>query len=153
MKTAMAVLVGLTLVFPFSGFILPVAPPEECPEECLNDGHEVVTGTSCAAVDVEPITERGGTAEEGCSPTCTTCTSRVKIEWDCGSCSVDPCSWVWGNQSYDKDGNALAYESGAGTGSSEVTQGVSTNCNGTTAQFGVSVAGILKKYVITCPCE
>jgi hypothetical protein len=153
MKTAMAVLVGLALVVLLSGFTLPMAPPEDCPDECVNVGTISTYGTTCAVAIVTKISERGGTAEEGCSPTCTTCSSRVKIEWDCDSCTVDPCVWVWGNQSYDKNGNELAYGSGSGTGGSEVTQGVTTSCLGPIAQFGVSVAGQLKVYNLQCPCD
>jgi hypothetical protein len=153
MKLAMAALIGSALLLSSTSFSLTVPSLEECPDECVNHGYESVLGSSCAVVEIEPIAELGGEGADECAVTCSTCNSLVKIEWDCSGCLDTPCVWVWGNQSYDRNGAALDLQSGAGTGSGEITLRVTTNCNGLTARFGVSVAGMQKRYNLECPCE
>jgi len=145
--------IGVSLMLSY-GFVATraVGQGEYCPDTCSSQGSSTQSGSSCATVAHQVLTQLDGSAEPECSTTCLSCKATVKITWDCANCS-NGCVWVWGHQSYDGSGAGLPYQGGSGSGSGSVRQVVTTSCNGSTAEFGISVAGLLHAYNLACPCE
>jgi hypothetical protein len=134
------------------GPLVPASEDPACEDVCTKDEVEYTNGSSCATVTITELSFTNGTAADECADPCTPCSARVRLDWDCTGCSGG-CTWVWGNQSYDEDGNPYAFQNGSGTGSGYVTQVVTNGCdNEDFGIFGVSVAGITKQYHLYCPC-
>ena len=129
-----------------------VAEGEYCPDTCSSEGSSSQSGSSCAPVVHQVWTQLDGSADPVCSTTCLSCKATVKITWDCANRS-NGCVWVWEHQSCDTSGAGLPYQAGSGSGSGSVRQVVPTSCNGSTAEFGVSVTGLPHAYNLACPCE
>jgi len=128
-------------------------PDESCPLACTPSVYEdtaaAVQGTCADVADIVLGSSSDGTAKNACA-TCTVCSQRATISWTCnGSCG---CTYDWENRSYDAGGNAKPTDKGTGTGPGSVTQGMTTNCNGTPALFGVSVGGSKRVWRMSCGC-
>lgn len=97
-----------------------------------------------------------GTATEGCEETCSTCALVVKLTIDCSGCTANPngCTYIWENRSYDKDGNSLPanWDNGTTTTVEVVRERLTSDCSGTNALFGVSVAGEQTIYSMNRAC-
>ena len=111
------------------------------------------TGSGCATIVFTPLVSYPGEATDACSVTCKTCSLAIRLTVNCSGCDPD-CTYIWQVDSYDRAGNALDPEFGTGTtsGSLTVRQTVSSNCDGETATFGVSVAGKLGVINVWCEC-
>jgi len=98
-----------------------------------------------------------GLATEGCEETCSTCAQNVKLTIDCTGCTANPngCTYIWENRSYGKDGSPLDpdWDNGTTTGVETVRERLTSDCSGTNAVFGVSVAGQLTTYSMNCACS
>jgi hypothetical protein len=129
-------------------------PELACPAQCVPQGSEgASTGSGCASVTFLALTSTPGDATELCEETCTPCSLQVKLTIDCNSCPSG-CTYIWENHSFDKNGDEIKTTSGAGSspGSNSFRQNLTASCSGESATFGVSVAGALHIYPMSCQC-
>lgn len=136
-------------------------PVNQCPLPCFAGTYaNPIVGSSCATVTVDPEgPSTWGTAQEGCSPTCTPCKQTWLITWDCNPCGGAECDYVAQAERYDQDGEMiypLTGSRGRTAGYGETTLETQTSCNGPDAVVGIHIGtgsqGQLVTQSMCCIC-
>lgn len=138
----------------------PSTYTEQCPLPCQRSLSSTQSGSSnCVELTSEVLgdpSEADGAVSLDCLTTCKRCKAVIKWTWDCDDCQ-NGCVYVWGHQSYERDGTPETFENGSSTGSGSVRQVMYTACGvplaGPVAQFGVTVGGLNRTVYMACLCQ
>lgn len=133
-----------------------------CPDLCLPALVEDIVqdvGDPSAMITIVQGAATAGQATAGCGATCAVCDMQVTVSWTCqGACGQGTCTYIWENQSYDRNGNAKPKQTGTGQGEGSFTTTLTSPCssgslpNPLQGSVGISVAGSKRVWHLVCGC-